>query len=71
MIVALNAAHEDVTLKLAALRTFGVARTNDYPAGFAWDPQEASDRASQADISNVLRAHFGSPSCRRRPKDQR
>lgn len=41
--------------KLAALDTFGLLRTSDYPERPAWYPQQDGDRASQADIIAALR----------------
>lgn len=65
-------------VKLAALRTYGLTRTDDYPARPAWYPQEPNDRASQEDIVETLRSeihqHQPQPACNRlrspRPKRQ-
>lgn len=43
-------------VKLAALRTHGLLRSDAYPARPAWYPQHPDDRPSQADITDVLRA---------------
>jgi hypothetical protein len=42
-------------VKLAALRTFGLERTEAYPQRPGWYPQRPGQRASQADIMQVLR----------------
>lgn len=42
-------------VKLAALRSFGLARSEAYPPRPAWYPQEPADRASQGDIVEALR----------------
>lgn len=43
-------------VKLAALRSFGLTRSDSYPTRPAWYPQEPNDRASQADIVGALQA---------------
>ena len=43
-------------VKLAALRAYGVTRTDQYPPRPAWYPQQPGDRASQQDIVEALRA---------------
>jgi hypothetical protein len=57
----LHAAHVAMwsMVKLAALRSFGLTRTEAYPTRPAWYPQEPDDRASQSDIVNALRAELG------------
>lgn len=63
-------------VKLAALRSYGLSRTDDYPPRPAWYPQEPDDRASQGDIVAALRAELRqaqqTPACPRlrapRPK---
>jgi hypothetical protein len=57
-VARLHAAHVAMwsMIKLAALRTFGLTRTDDYPQRPAWYPQQPGQRASQADIAEALRA---------------
>lgn len=61
-VARLHAAHVALwsMTKLAALRTFGLTRTEDYPSRPAWYPQEPDDRASLSDIVEVLRAELRS-----------
>lgn len=62
-------------VKLAALRTFGMRRTDAYPERPGWYPQEQGDRASQRDIIDVLRADLQlqpiQPTARRLPRPKR
>lgn len=59
-VARLHAAHVALwsMIKLAALRSFGLTRSEAYPVRPAWYPQEPNDRASQADIVEVLRAEL-------------
>lgn len=45
-------------IKLAALRTHGLGRSEAYPPRPKWYPQEIGDRASQRDIVEALRAEI-------------
>lgn len=57
-VARLHAAHVAMwsMIKLAALRAFGLTRSDAYPPRPAWYPQEPDDRASQSDIVEALRA---------------